>query len=341
MKKRDSRFEIIRIFSMIFIVLYHYTLYGNWNSKSFNTVKIQFFRPWGQVGVFLFVMITGYFLSTREVNLFKSWRRVKALWLKTLFYSWIILILNFVFHFGIWEHRDYLFAIFPVIFDEYWFISSYIILIFLTPFLNWMVKNFDKRKFLIYLGIILVAADIMPFVKNDGTPNAPMGTTFSVGAMLAPYLIAAYVHKYDTKIRTSVGLLITIAGAGLEYLSLIVLRRGVMGLNIASFTFGLLPLITATGIFMIFLNLKSFHSAWINWLASGVLASYLITEHPLFRMYFWHKLLNVGRFQNPTWLFILMGIVIAVITVLVCAVLDHIYQFGRRIISGRLRKGWS
>lgn len=246
--------------------------------------------------------------------------------------------LNLVFHFGICGHRDYLFAIFPVVFDEYWFISSYIVLIFLTPFLNWMVKNLDKRKFLIYLGIILVAADIMPFIKNDGTPNAPMGTMFSVGAMLAPYLIAAYVHKYGMRIRTSIGLLIMLTGAGLEYLSLIVLRRSIMGLDIGSFTFGLFPLITAVGIFMLFLNLKPFYSVWINWLASGVLAAYLITEHPLYRMYFWHKLLNVGRFQNPTWLFILMGVVIATVTVLVCAVVDHVYQFGRGIVSKHLHR---
>lgn len=43
MNIRDSRFELIRILSMIFIVSYHFTMYGNWTKSSVNTVKIQFF----------------------------------------------------------------------------------------------------------------------------------------------------------------------------------------------------------------------------------------------------------------------------------------------------------
>ena len=38
MKKRDSRFEIIRILSMVLIVAYHYTMYGGWTI--YNSVKI-------------------------------------------------------------------------------------------------------------------------------------------------------------------------------------------------------------------------------------------------------------------------------------------------------------
>ena len=38
MKKRDSRFEIIRILSMVLIVAYHYTMYGGWTI--YNSVKM-------------------------------------------------------------------------------------------------------------------------------------------------------------------------------------------------------------------------------------------------------------------------------------------------------------
>lgn len=105
-----------------------------------------------------------------------------------------------------------------------------------------VVEKLNKKNLMIFIGIILVFADIVPFIKNDGTPNAPLGNMFSVGAMLAPYLIA---------------------------------------------------------------------------------------ERPLFRMYFWQKLLNVGRFQNPTCKFIVMGILLAIVTVLVCSLIDKIYEFIR------------
>lgn len=37
-KAKDSRFEIIRILSMIFIVSYHYTMYGGW--KGYNSLDL-------------------------------------------------------------------------------------------------------------------------------------------------------------------------------------------------------------------------------------------------------------------------------------------------------------
>ncbi|MEK3550276.1 hypothetical protein [Lactobacillus crispatus] len=179
----------------------------------------------------------------------------------------------------------------------------------------------------------MVFTDVVPFIKNDGTPNAPLGNMFSVGAMLAPYLIAAFMQKYKIRIKMWQAWRFAVCGVIFEYISMIILKHGIIGLDIASFTFGLFPLITATGIFCIFLNLPAFHLKAVNWIASGVLASYLITEHPLFRMYFWHKLLHVVRYQYPFWRFALMGIIIAVVTVVVCSIVDKFYEIGYRKIK--------
>lgn len=328
MKRRDSKFEIIRILSMIFIVAYHYTMYGDW--QDYNSVKIQFFRPFGQVGVALFVMITGYFLAQKETTFTNAWHHIDKLWVKTLIYSWVILCCALIFHWGKFYKRDFLYAIFPVIFDEYWFITSYIVLILLTPLLNIPVRIFSKRDFFILIGIILIFADIVPFIKNDGTPNAPLGNMLSVGAMLAPYFIAGFIRKYNFKVKTWQACFVTMGGLILEYSSMLILKHGIIGLDIANFTFGLCPLITAIGIFLVFLNLPSFNSRIINRIASGVLATYLITEHPLFRIYFWHNLLHVNQFQYPFWKFVLMGILIAVMTVIICSFVDNVYEVGRK-----------
>ena len=84
--------------------------------------------------------------------------------------------------------------------------------------------------------------------------------------------------------------------------------------------------------------MQTFYSKAVNWVASGVLAAYLITEHPRFRLVFWDQFLNVARFQNPTWMFILMGIVIAFVTVIICSIIDHLYQWGYKMITVTLHK---
>lgn len=277
-------------------------------------------------------------MGGQETNFIKAWHRVDKLWVKTLVYSWIILICALIFHFVVFNKRNLLYAFFPVIYDEYWFITSYIVLILLTPILNIAIRKFDRKNLLILIGILIVFADIVPFIKNDGIPNAPLGNMFSVGAMLSPYLIGAFIHRYEFKLKMWQACAVTLFGAVLEYISLIVLKNGIMKLDMAEFTFGLLPLITAVGIFCIFLSVPSFHSRAINWIASGVLASYLITEHPLFRIYFWQKLLHVSHFQTPFWKFVLMGIVIAVVTVFVCSLVDRIYVKIKNVMEKKVRQ---
>lgn len=325
MKKRDSRFELLRIISMFLIIIYHYGLYGNWNNSG---LKIQVFSPWGQIGVSLFLLISGYFLSARDYSLKKAWFRNKKLWIKVIFYSWLLLLLCLIFNWGIFPKREYGYAVFPVIFNEYWFITSYIILIFLTPILNPIINNKSEKNIILYIFFFMIVGDIMPIIKNNGLPDI-----FNVGVMIPPYLIAGYLKKYKKIPKISTGIILVIIGISAEYLSLVMLQHPHLGFRTDNFTFGIFPLISAVGLFSIFLNFPSFHSSAINWIASGVLASYLITEHPLFRMYFWQKLLDVGRFQDPTWKFILMGLLIAIVTVFVCSLIDKVYEFIRRLFK--------
>lgn len=323
-KQRDTRFEVMRIISMIFIIMAHYNLYGNWSVNTVHDFKMKIFEPWGQVGVYLFVMITGYFMSNKALNLRLSFLRNKKLWVKTIFYSWIILILTLIFNSQVLNLKQVIFAIFPVVFGEYWFITSYIVLIFFLPVLNLMVYSCKRNELKMYIGIIIVVADIMPYIGDIF--NAPLGGGLSMGSMLAPYLIAAYIKKYNINLNNFNAIIITISGLFLEYLSVFIMSK--YSNNAGRFTAGILPLIVGVGIFLLFLNLKPFYSRIINWIASGVLASYLITEHSLLRLTFWHKILNVSKYQNPFWMFVLMGIVIAFITVISGSIIDHLYEWG-------------
>lgn len=57
--KRNSKFELLRILSMVMIIMSHYQLYGK---VRFEYSKIL--APLGQIGVGIFVMISAYFLVT-------------------------------------------------------------------------------------------------------------------------------------------------------------------------------------------------------------------------------------------------------------------------------------
>ena len=95
-KERNSSFELLRIIAMIFIIFHHFSVHGGFaflpNDLSLNRVWIDFISMFGKVGVNLFVLISGYFLITKDGPLFDI-KRLLKLWLPMILYSLIIYFL--------------------------------------------------------------------------------------------------------------------------------------------------------------------------------------------------------------------------------------------------------
>lgn len=317
-KRRDSRFELLRIVSMILIVMCHFSLWGGWAHNYGNELfKNMLFHPLGQIGVYLFAMISGYFLSSKIPDFYKQISRVRLLWIKVIIYSYIFLILNFIFKFKTIGLKDIIRNVFPVFFNQYWFMTSFIILMMLVPAINWMIKDSNKKEFIILIIMFTLFADIYPtlILAKDG----PFGGPMVVAALITPYMISAYIKKYNIKVSNIIGILITIIPLFLEYVFMYLFRN--KGLEkMQRFNFGILPLISAVGIFLLVINFRQFYNSKINFFASSVLASYLITVNPLFELYFNKKLVNIAMFQDSVWLPV-VGIVLAIIVVLCCCLI--------------------
>ena len=91
-KERLSNFELLRIIAMIFIVLHHYTYYGNLISASNNIINkyiAVFIIVLGKVGVNIFILITGYF----QINQKFKFKKVIFLILQVYFYSIVLYII--------------------------------------------------------------------------------------------------------------------------------------------------------------------------------------------------------------------------------------------------------
>lgn len=86
MKERNSVFEILRIFSMYCIVLYHAAFHGPLSTltgMNVNHVLVQFYLVGGKLGVNLFILLTGYFLINSSVKV----NKLKKLWVQVFTYS--------------------------------------------------------------------------------------------------------------------------------------------------------------------------------------------------------------------------------------------------------------
>lgn len=322
-KSRDSRFELLRIISMILIVISHFSLesanYWENSGTPLDAVKIMYFDVLGQPGAIIFFMISGYFFFQKDN--YKEQRnkakiQVIKTWKKMFFYSVSVLLI-------IWyiykqpTLKQIATALLPFSFNEYWFITCYIILMLLTPWINKLIKLMNYITFLELLILLFVL--MFPALLNGGIIN-------NVLLAFSGYLTGAFIKRFKSHIdEISNWQIITILVVTYLIMLLSVLVARVIGISVfhsAHFTHFPLSYILALCLFLLFSRLKPFSNLCINILASGAFAVYLITVHPLMVPFLWKDLVNIRIYQNIGILTPIVMLGVSVIIYLVCAVID-------------------
>lgn len=142
-KERDSNFELCRLACMFYIVVYHLFIHntdvtgGAYYYRALTTIFC--------IGVPVFVMISGYYKINVTVRGFLN------IAFQVVFYSAIADILcRFVFHEPL-NTGNILGTLFPVTKTQYWFVGTYLLLYFLSPFLNHFIESLSKKEWLYYL----------------------------------------------------------------------------------------------------------------------------------------------------------------------------------------------
>lgn len=118
-KVRDSRIELARIVAMILIVMHHLSfastqyidptiikyhinfvstpiLVPHSLEQLLNIIGVYFYRPYGKIGVALFVLITGYFSAGKIMTVSKSFTKVWMLWTEVWFYGVLTAIFEII-----------------------------------------------------------------------------------------------------------------------------------------------------------------------------------------------------------------------------------------------------
>lgn len=128
MKKRVSKFELLRIIAMYLIVLHHSIVHGVLNVEINSelkypsaTILATILGTGGKIGVFVFVLITGYFMINSKISLGK----VIKLWLPIFFWSIILFGTLNLFYLHSFSVNNLIKSIFPILFNQYWFMTVY------------------------------------------------------------------------------------------------------------------------------------------------------------------------------------------------------------------------
>ena len=232
MEKHVSRnlpIEVLRIVAMILIVACHFIIHFDWNSHHFayvldpapgwsNALK-HVIVQYGQVGVSIFFIISGYFLVNKDFR----WSRILKTWFQMFCYSLgalcavlcVTLLFpsrSFVAHLFSGEERlRTLEATFlPFLYNSYWFIGAYLLLLLASPFLNKLCAALDWKNhvlLIVFISFLSMQSLLLGRTSNwNNLTYAILG--YLIGAWLKNYY-RDFAHLFRMQWMIPVALLLT------------------------------------------------------------------------------------------------------------------------------------
>jgi hypothetical protein len=298
-------------------VFSHISIWGTGTVRNFHTM---IFQPYGEIGTDIFVMISGYFLCKQRPTIEKTFFRVSRIWLRTIFYSWLILLIFVVFKISKLNIWNILSALLPVSFNEYWFITDFILLMILVPVLNQVLIHLSPRQIIASIIVLVFISGVMPLYVGF----TPFGGYLNIGIMIASYMFAGYTRIYLKDFSIWLFISVFLLGLSIQYISIYFFKNQMV-------TYGALPYVSAAALFPIIVRSKSFFSPIINRLAMSVFATYLITTHPLVVPVLWGNLMFRAEAHFNL---VIAGILSALLLLIVTVAIDQIYLIIERKFGG-------
>lgn len=309
-QKRNSSIELLRILLMLMIILSHYSVHGNFMIQnlpfSFNKILL-YLSVLGNLGVDIFVLISGYYLSNKNFKISKLLKLLFEITSYSLIIYLIFMILGKV-PFSLTLLKK---AMLPTIYNEYWFATTYVILYLLSPFINKLINALNRKE---YSNLLLITSIIwiaIPSILNETMYTSP------VIQFLLLYLIGGYLRKYPNCYllkKTKITTLLTITSTSIIIIKIIINCHK----EIIDYTFlqrdSIFIIIIALGIFIFFLN-KKFYNKIINKISSCVFGIYLFHDHDYIRNFLWLDLFKNAQYKNSQ--FLIIHLLISVILVFI------------------------
>lgn len=317
---RQSNIELLRIFSMLLIILHHYATHGGvyWNVNSgvnqwIATAMISF----GKIGVNIFMIICGYFMVEQKF----TWRKLLKIEIPVWFYSILFgLLAYFVFGEELSIKNVFCF-LFPVLTnqgDQYWFVPCYMAVVLLSPAINKVVKELEKKTFKRVLWIAILLISVIPTLCRvtpvyDG----------NISLFVLLYLLGAFLRLYPETIDKAKSWVVAL---GVIVLSAFMIFGTVILKEILPYWLwagsSILAISISLLLFVAFVKLPIKQNKWVNGIAATTFGIYLIHDNLYVRQRLWTQWIHCSDFywSNKLWIH---GVVYLLVVFFICMIIEE------------------
>ena len=298
-KIRESNLEILRILCIIFIIGDHFV--GQSGVIETSNLVLSFFycavTSLSRVACSVFIIISAWFSTEKPFRI----KRVIHTWLTVIMYT--VPITLYCMYWGGASKENLFYAFLPIEGSPLWFAGYYMVLVLLSPVLNWLINEAPKQ---IVEWLLLVLFCLMVIFS---TATANLGFfAHDIWPLLFLYLTTGYIKKYKPVPESKKCLLIF----GSLWFFLTFLRAYVMGKSGSNLSIyamirdyceiyrarlQTLPnLLMAYSIFFYFYAIKVAPSRIINTLAGTTLGIYCFHQVPVWYSYLWTNIFQSTKY---------------------------------------------
>lgn len=309
---RKSNFELLRLLAMFLIVLYHIFI-GTYEANP-DFASRSLWIPL-HLGVPVFILISGYF-------------HIKFSWSKFL----KLVAVLFVYTIGIQVIGTLLggknyFLILFISRSPYWFMTVYLMLFVLAPFINKVLESITIKEEVL---LVIILAIISMYIGGFQNFEA-YATGKNVLNFVLIYAIGDLLHKNEEKLVKIPTWALIVAFVALNVMEVVAydfVPSSHIKVAIWKFCFPYnspLLLINAILLFAVFSRIN-ISSRWINWAAGSCLGIYMLHHHPVIdeKLSILSNSIIDSYSQNNT---ILLFVALAIVVVIACIFIDKIVEY--------------
>ena len=305
MQVRESKFELLRVLSMLMIIFQHAMERSipDWGMLkgdfSFNYCVAATMSIWGQLGVMLFVMISSWFMVDKQGIRMK---KVIDLVLEVVTVCVSMLIVFAIVYPDSLNVRLIIKELLTPTYKQYWFITTFLVFYLIMPLLQKLVSVLSD----IALRNTCVVLTLLIPIYNYLTTN--VGDTLADFSYI--FMVTAYLKRNSgnwlKRHHRMLCVIPSLISASFILYKLFVERHFGEALLMRTFSMlrgrTLLPFLGCVGIFYAFESMKPIYSKAINTLGGTMFGVYLIHENILLRgeangfSLLWNKLVPIDKF---------------------------------------------
>lgn len=312
MKQRESNMELLRIISILMIIIFHCAFKSGFSFApgfSVNKLVVKTFWMLGELGVNLFMLISGYFM----VNGRFKWRKLVRLLAEVQFYTWGAVWLGGrlgVYALSGW--KQVLFTFFPVTTNFYWFITAYILVYIMSPYLNLLIRAMDEKTHRNLLITALALYCLIPTVFGFFYNNTEGMLYYNRFIwLIIMYFLGAYISRKNCsreipeEQQRKRSARISVISAAVLVLSILVIDHfhgffEWLGTTEPAYFWppNTIPMVfLSVGLFTLFLHIKIPYNPAINAAASTTLGIYLLHDGILVS-WLWRTVFQCAAYQD-------------------------------------------